>query len=240
MVRHKTKESMHRLIASLVGGEKGCLDVGYGQHPNLFLKEAIGVDIQRNKVSNYKEVYTVNLNKQKLPFKEGRFKIVIAADIIEHVENPSFLLREINRVLKDEGRLIISTPSATYYWDVLRNTILNRSKDVDKGQHLSEWTIMGFIRLLKLNGFKVRKMYGSHLNIPFFNLRLKRIDLNISTIRFPRISYQVVYDCVKIDKPKNRIFTRKGQAGYNYNFDEWIEIENRKVKKDEIVQPTKI
>jgi SAM-dependent methyltransferase len=48
---------------------------------------------------------------QSLPNREAEFDVVIAAEIIEHLENPRFTVREIFRVLKDGGWAIITTPN---------------------------------------------------------------------------------------------------------------------------------
>ncbi len=224
--KYKTKEERHKLIAKLIGVQKEVLDIGYAQHPNLFLNEVIGVDIQINKVENYKKVYKTNLNKDKLPFKENRFKTIIASEIIEHVENPSFLLREINRVLEYGGNLLISTPQAHYYWWILRNLFLYKTEDDDKGQHLNNWGILDFKRILTKNGFRINKMYGSFIVIPYINFKLKRRNWVISTERFPRLSQLVLYDCTKIEKPDDSIITHKPMKDYEQEFPSWEKVKN--------------
>lgn len=57
------------------------------------------------------KVDIVNLNNQALPYQNESFDIVTATEIIEHLENPRNLLREINRVLKFGGIFILSTPN---------------------------------------------------------------------------------------------------------------------------------
>ncbi len=44
------------------------------------------------------------------PFEDAAFDAAFCSDVIEHVADPQALLREISRVLKPGGRLIISTP----------------------------------------------------------------------------------------------------------------------------------
>lgn len=46
----------------------------------------------------------------KLPFKNQSFDLVIAAEIIEHLEKPNQMLLELNRVLKPRAMVIITTP----------------------------------------------------------------------------------------------------------------------------------
>lgn len=46
-----------------------------------------------------------------LPFRAGAFDFVIATEVIEHVRYPFKFLREIHRVLKPDGRVLLSTPN---------------------------------------------------------------------------------------------------------------------------------
>lgn len=46
-----------------------------------------------------------------LPSRDGEFDLVVAAEIIEHLENPRFTVREIFRLLKGGGWAILTTPN---------------------------------------------------------------------------------------------------------------------------------
>ena len=220
----KTYKNARHILISELSGKGKILDIGYGQTPNLFLKgEVYGIDIQKINVPNYKKTFQVNLNFQRLPFKDNEFDCIVASEIIEHLENPSFLLREINRVLKEKGVLLIGTPQANYIWFIIRNLFFDFVEDSDWGMHLSNWTIMDFKRLLKRNGFGVKKMYGSHIAIPYWLHR----SIVIPTKRFPKISYTVLYECYKLGKPMNTIATIEAKLGYYP--DKNIEIPNKKV-----------
>jgi len=54
--------------------------------------------------------HVADLN-QKLPSPDKSFDVVVSVEGIEHLENPHSFLREVNRVLKDDGRLILTTPN---------------------------------------------------------------------------------------------------------------------------------
>jgi len=49
---------------------------------------------------------------QRLPFRDAIMDAVIATEVIEHVRYPYKLLREIRRVTKSSGRVLLSTPNA--------------------------------------------------------------------------------------------------------------------------------
>lgn len=43
-----------------------------------------------------------------------RFDVIVAGDVIEHVDNQGLFLRNVREHLKDDGRLIITTPNAKW------------------------------------------------------------------------------------------------------------------------------
>lgn len=51
-----------------------------------------------------------------LPFPDKSFDLVLATDIIEHVEDDEQALREIARVLKPGGRVLLSVPAFPSLW----------------------------------------------------------------------------------------------------------------------------
>ena len=51
----------------------------------------------------------------KLPFPSGRFDLVVAFEIVEHLQDADGFLCELRRVLSPSGLAIISTPNRLYY-----------------------------------------------------------------------------------------------------------------------------
>jgi ubiquinone/menaquinone biosynthesis C-methylase UbiE len=59
-------------------------------------------------------VYRLDLETQQLPVDDDTFDYVLCCEVIEHLElDPMFMLAEINRVLKPNGTLILTTPNIT-------------------------------------------------------------------------------------------------------------------------------
>ena len=46
-----------------------------------------------------------------VPGHDASFDVVVAAEVIEHLENPRFMIREIFRLLRPGGTAIVSTPN---------------------------------------------------------------------------------------------------------------------------------
>jgi|694.fasta_scaffold00884_8 ubiquinone/menaquinone biosynthesis C-methylase UbiE len=58
--------------------------------------------------------YRVDLETEVIPVEDATFDVVICCEVIEHMElDPMFMLAEINRVLKPNGKLILTTPNIT-------------------------------------------------------------------------------------------------------------------------------
>src|SRR5215475_1045485 len=51
-----------------------------------------------------------NLN-DSLPYSDATFDAVVSLEVIEHLENPRHFVREIARILKLNGRCLITTPN---------------------------------------------------------------------------------------------------------------------------------
>ena len=96
------------------------LDIGCGigsllhaisqKHPSVNL---IGLDISKEmlKVACNKQIYSCNLisgQSQFLPFHSHSFDVVVSCNAFHYWRNPEACLREIARVLKPQGRLVIT------------------------------------------------------------------------------------------------------------------------------------
>lgn len=59
-------------------------------------------------------VAQADIEKERLPFPDESFDLVLFMEILEHLRlNPLHALREVRRVLKPNGRIVLSTPNIT-------------------------------------------------------------------------------------------------------------------------------
>jgi len=123
-------EHLHRYaIAIEFTKDKIVLDIasGEGYGSNLLSKHAkkvYGVDIDSIAV----EVSKIKYKSENLEFKVGRadtiplqdnsIDVVISFETLEHHDKHEEMMKEIKRVLKADGILIISTPEKKYYSDL--------------------------------------------------------------------------------------------------------------------------
>jgi len=71
------------------------LDIGCGHNANKYAN--VICDIQ-NLSEEYKDKKFVQLNEKKLPFKDNEFDYVISSHVMEHVEDLSFFISELERI----------------------------------------------------------------------------------------------------------------------------------------------
>ena len=117
----KGRRAQARLILSLIAQYKkagALLDIGCG--PGFFLDEAKkkgwsahGVDLsawakEHARLNFDIPVFQGTLNEAQFP--DRHFDVIVMNDVIEHLEDPKSALKEIRRVLKNDGILYISTP----------------------------------------------------------------------------------------------------------------------------------
>lgn len=137
------------------------LDIGCGlahklvsQYPKF---KIIGIDYGRNIIKCKNEYqfgkwiswdlerpFEINLDKEILSKS-----IIICSDVIEHLVNPSNLLKTIKKFLDNSTACIISTPER----DLTRG--INDFGPPANLQHVREWNLMEFERFLQSYGFNL-------------------------------------------------------------------------------------
>lgn len=85
--------------------DKLTLDLGCSGYPNYakYFKNRIGLDIKEG------EGVDVVGDAHKLPFEDGKFDIILCTELLEHLHSPHIAISEMKRVLKTEGKLILTT-----------------------------------------------------------------------------------------------------------------------------------
>jgi len=72
--------------------------------------DVYNLDIEVENEDEYNRQFDLNICDD-LPYNSQSFDYILCQEVIEHVENPWKLFRDINKVLKQEGTLILTTPN---------------------------------------------------------------------------------------------------------------------------------
>jgi ADP-heptose:LPS heptosyltransferase/2-polyprenyl-3-methyl-5-hydroxy-6-metoxy-1,4-benzoquinol methylase len=104
-------------ILNMVGSGKKVLSVADGGYIGNLIKmqgnDVTVTDISEIRTIQCKELLNLNsvqARAEKLPFPDASFDVVIAAEIIEHVPKMSVVLAELERVVKKDGKIILTMP----------------------------------------------------------------------------------------------------------------------------------
>lgn len=72
--------------------------------------DVYNLDIEVENEDSHNKQHNLNDNIE-LPYEEIFFDVVLCQEVIEHIENPWKLFRDVSRVLKTDGILILTTPN---------------------------------------------------------------------------------------------------------------------------------
>lgn len=140
------------------------IDVGCGVGSNLPLLKSmgfkvVGIDSECYSLSfakNLSGTLLINGDVLKLPVKSNSIELVIATDILEHLDDDSMGIKEIHRTLRREGKVILTVPAFKSLWGI---------QDV-VGMHKRRYSKNEFLRKIEREGFIVLK--SSYFNFFLF------------------------------------------------------------------------
>jgi SAM-dependent methyltransferase len=90
------------------------LDVGCGDKPYAplfapYVSDHVGVDAVENPHAE------LHGPIEALPVEDGSYDVVLCSQVLEHVDDPAQAVRELGRVLRSGGRLLLTTHGVYYY-----------------------------------------------------------------------------------------------------------------------------
>ncbi len=113
---------MRQALAALTsdGAPKRILDIpaGHGQFTDCLRR--LGHEVVPADIHLVRPDYTLADMSATLPFPDASFDAVACLEGIEHMADPLLLLRELLRVTRPGGRVVISTPNVGNYYSRLR------------------------------------------------------------------------------------------------------------------------
>ncbi|HEX5043428.1 MAG TPA: class I SAM-dependent methyltransferase [Candidatus Polarisedimenticolaceae bacterium] len=114
------KQAKVRAITGMLGDTEGlrCLDLGGDNGVvSLLLRERGGswasADLDERTVASIRELVGTDVARcdgSHLPFPDAAFDRVVIVDMLEHIEEDRALVKEVRRVLRPEGRLLVNVP----------------------------------------------------------------------------------------------------------------------------------
>lgn len=130
-----------------------------------------GLDVNKKalkiaqKSGRIREIILTDALKNNLA--DNSFNMIISSQALEHLENPSIMLKEFKRLLKKRGILVIAVPYDTFF-SLIRplmfmryiwNGIIKGNKYfLNKGGHINHFSPKSLSILLRKNNFSILKI----------------------------------------------------------------------------------
>ena len=150
-------------------------------------KNLNGIDIDKKSVDLSKEKdLDVEITDAKIFESKNKFKILIASDILEHIDDDKTALKNWNNLLENNGKLILFVPAFMFLW--------RKHDEVNK--HFRRYHKKELIEKLKSSGFKIKKF--SYWNfISFLPLLIKKNEHNLENIS-PSLN-KILFNYIKFE-----------------------------------------
>lgn len=174
-----------RKIAENVSGNE-ILDIGYAALPNPYLSGyyCVGYDLSSpRKISGYAKEIQGNVDEIDEKLRGHKYDTIILGELLEHLENPYKLLRDLHPLLKGDKKVIISTPiplGFPVFFCELFNVKRYYYTEEHKYYFLPRWAE----RLIRSSQYEIKKIVPVGLETPYFCLPCPQM-----------LSYQLIYVC---------------------------------------------
>jgi ubiquinone/menaquinone biosynthesis C-methylase UbiE len=218
-VRRKLLEYL--LTSINISTKEWAIDIGCGAGSNLTVLSskgvhAIGLDHSLYALSLVKrrlKLPLINGDLSKLPLRSNSIGLIVAMDVLEHVNNDVDGISEFYGVLKKGGNLILTAPAFNFLWGIQdivtghkrrysRKEITNKLKaagfDILKSSYFNFFLFFPILfarRLIHLLKFKIES--ENRINSPLVNYFLKTIfSLEPYLLRYISFPFGVSIFCV--------------------------------------------
>jgi SAM-dependent methyltransferase len=159
--------------------EPRILDIGCGTGGNLEtlsgFGRAEGVDISSEALDFCRARGLNNVRQgaaETLPYESESFDLVTGLDVVEHLDDDVAGLREMRRVLRPGGRMLLFVPAFMFLWGV----------QDDVSHHRRRYTLSDLKEKLQQAGMSVER--ASYANISFFGpILVGRLFMRVSGLR---------------------------------------------------------
>jgi SAM-dependent methyltransferase len=138
-----------------------------------------------------KNIYEMPLEEFFLKNKEEKFDVITLFEVFQQLDNPLEFIQNLKRLLKPNGKIVLSMPSRT-------RLLVNLASWDFPPHHLSRWDKEAVSNLFKKINFKIS--YLKHLNE--FNMIVEAVNEKIRTGLVNKISKNVS------ETPKNIFLMR--------------------------------
>jgi ubiquinone/menaquinone biosynthesis C-methylase UbiE len=117
-------EELKRLPRNARILEVGCGDAAFTKSLAEYSSCVTGIDLSAQQIERntraYPELFFLQHDvAERLPFRDDSFEVIWCSEVLEHLFDPGFALREMQRVLVPQGKLLVTVPHHGWFKNVL-------------------------------------------------------------------------------------------------------------------------
>jgi SAM-dependent methyltransferase len=175
--RRALPPEVQAVLEPLVGADVDCLDVGCGdgRTEGVWLAQRVasfvGIDVSAQAVQSARDLgldARLVEDATRLPFEDGSFDLIVSFEVLEHLFAPQEAAREIRRVLRPGGALVVSVPNVGF-WQRRAELALGRWNAFGDDEslerpwrdpHIRFFTANALARMLEESGFSDVRVAG--------------------------------------------------------------------------------
>ncbi|HWA11447.1 MAG TPA: class I SAM-dependent methyltransferase [Opitutaceae bacterium] len=155
--------------------EVGCGDAAFTKDLARYSKAVTAIDLSAGQIAKNSALFPAIRFRQHdlaepLPFADGEFAVVWCSEVLEHLFDPGFALKEMHRVLRPGGRLLATVP----YHGGLKNVLIALFKwdehFAPSNPHLRFFTRRTLSRLAEKAGFRELRLRTCGIGRPLRDL----------------------------------------------------------------------
>jgi len=189
------------------------LDIGCGNGDFIWLAQKRGWSVQGIELSQTAVNFAVQMRNldvklgapDQLPFAENSYDVVTLLDVLEHLSNPAKVLKEIYRVLKPEGTLIVQVPNTPFQiFKARAQKIKNGRKATTMATplHLNHFDALSLSNFAAKSQFTVEKVFPGFPDSAGPGLGIKNAYVRASRILWRTTGLQAGHSlCMIAKKP---------------------------------------
>lgn len=173
------------------------LGCGTGEAAEILVHtDQSAVDFSANMIEKVKNkhpnIKAFVADAESLPFENSNFNLVVALGLFEYIPSPNYALQEVNRVLKEDGFLIVSIPNKASLFRKFRSveniitrplkslfSVNSSTSDIEKPFH-QQWSQEDFTRILNTNEFQIESVQHCSYGLLSPKLSSSRFNIHLS------------------------------------------------------------
>jgi SAM-dependent methyltransferase len=155
--------------------EVGCGDASFTLDLSRYSARVTAIDLSAGQIEeNIRRFPGIRFLQhdvaERFPFADGEFAVIWCSEVLEHLFDPAYALREMHRILRPGGRLLVTVP----YHGGLKNVLIALCKwdehFAPHNPHIRFYTKRTLARIVGAAGFKAVRSRTCGMGVPLRDL----------------------------------------------------------------------